>query len=680
MYTKEEYLSLVNDLNRYAKAYYVNDELLVPDSYYDEIFHKVLDIEKEHPEFIVSISPTQRVGGSAIESFTQIEHKVPLLSLSDIFKDEDLVAFTERIYDFDTSHDLELCAEVKLDGLAVSLIYENGILIKAATRGDGRIGEDITHNIRTIKAIPLELNNAPSYLDVRGEVFMPRDGFEKWNKESRAQNKKVFANPRNAAAGSLRQLDPKITATRPLTFNAYYIGECSEKLPSTQYERLMYLKSLGIPINSNIKVVHGLDEARNYYNYILENRDSLNYDIDGVVLKINSISLQENMGFTARTPRWAVAYKFPAQEEITQLLDVEFQVGRTGAITPVARLSSVNISGVCVSNATLHNEDEIKRLQIKINDFVIVRRAGDVIPQIIGVVTDKRNGNEKDIVFPDKCPICQSTVERIDGETVLRCTGGLFCRAQLTQAIIHFVSRNALDIGGFGDKIVEALVNKDIVKTVADIYTLDEEKLASLLLEQDDKDKKPRLLGKKTAIKLIKGIEESKDVPLNKLIYALGIREVGESTALTLARNFESIEAIQKATIADLTSLQDIGNVVATHIIDFFLESHNIDVINKLLTYIHVKSIKTESNEVEKIFEGKSFVLTGTLSKMNRNEAKEYLLSLGAKVSSSVSKKTYMVIAGEDAGSKLTKAEELNIDIIDEDKFIELLHENNINI
>ena len=475
------YKDLVALLNRYAKAYYVDDDPIVTDSEYDRLYRQLEIMEQADPTIISPDSPTRRVGGQALSAFASVTHRVPLLSLGDIFSVPELNDFNERICDFTHEDKVEYCAEPKLDGLAVSLIYENGLLVKAATRGDGRVGEDITENAKTIKAIPLRLSgeNVPSYLDVRGEVFMPRDGFEKWNERARQNGGKVFANPRNAAAGSLRQLDSKITAKRPLTFNAYYIGECSSELPDTQYDRLMTVKGWGIPINPLVKKVYGIKGLSDFYNDILQKRPNLNYDIDGVVLKVNSISVQEDMGFTARTPRWAIAYKFPPEEEITRLLDVEFQVGRTGAVTPVARLDPVYVGGATVSNATLHNEDEIRRLNLMIGDYVIVRRAGDVIPQVAGVVLERREKDKvKPIVFPTECPECGSLIERVKGEAVARCSGGLVCPAQLRESVLHFVSRNAMDIEGFGDRIVEQLVLSGKVKSIADIYSLGENDLA----------------------------------------------------------------------------------------------------------------------------------------------------------------------------------------------------------
>lgn len=682
----ERYQELIETLNRWSKAYYVDDEPLVPDAEYDRLYQELEALERENPEFNDPASPTRRVGDAPLSAFAPVTHRFPLMSIGDIFEDSELTDFNRRMLEAEGAGAVEYCAEPKLDGLAVSLIYEDGLLVQAATRGDGKTGENVTANARTIKAIPLKLHgNYPKLLDVRGEVFMPRDGFEAWNKKARDLGGKVFVNPRNAAAGSLRQLNPKITAQRPLTFNAYYIGYAEgAELPPTQYERLQYLKSLGIPVNPLVEVVKGEDGLRNYYKGMGEKRPSLNYDIDGVVLKVNSIAVQERLGFTAKVPRWAVAYKFPPEEMITRLLQVEFQVGRTGAVTPVARLNPVYVGGVTVSNATLHNEDEIRRLGVKIGDYVIVRRAGDVIPQIAGVVLEKRDGHELDIAFPQTCPECGSAIERLEGESVARCTGGLICPAQLREGIRHFVSRDAMDIEGFGDRIVEELVGSKKVSSVADLYALTESDLASLTLDTGGLEKKPRLLGVATARKLLKNIEKSKHVPLNRFVYALGIRDVGQSTALTLAHRYHSLSELMAATEGELMELNDIGKICAEHIVDFFKEPHNQDVISRLTAKpeellfgagVEVFSIAEDFAAAPKPLAGKTYVLTGTLSSMSRSEAKSYLQALGATAAGSVSKKTTAVIAGEAAGSKLTKAQDLGIEILSEDDFTAMLRE-----
>ena len=619
---KTHYRALVSDLNRYSVAYYVNDEPLVPDAEYDRLYRELELLEQNNPELIADDSPTQRVGGQALTSFNPVTHRVPLMSMGDIFDDNELSDFNQRMIQSTGIASVDYCAEPKLDGLAISLVYRDGILVQAATRGDGRVGEDVTANARTIKAIPLRLHgeNIPSYLDVRGEVIMPRDGFNRWNEMALETGGKVFANPRNA--------------------------------------------------------------LRDFYNDILSRRDSLNYDIDGVVLKVNSLTVQEALGFTAKVPRWAVAYKFPPEEMMTKLLDVEFQVGRTGAITPVAKLEPVYVGGATVSSATLHNADEISRLGIKIGDYVIVRRAGDVIPQVSGAVKEKRDGSEREIVFPRFCPECGSLIEKIEGESVARCSGGLFCSAQLRESILHFVSRDAMDIEGFGDRIVEELVSSKTLTSVADIYMLSEDALANTVLEAESEEKKQRLLGHVIARKLLKAIENSKKVPFNRFIYALGIREVGVSTARTLASNFENIDSLINASYEKLLTLPDIGPVVAKHIVDFFSEKHNLSIISQLVTQgdlfsagIEIIPLPQQAEiDVSSLpFNGQTFVITGTLESMDRNTAKARLLALGGKVSGSVSKKTSAVICGADPGSKLVKANELGIKVIYEEEFLEML-------
>ncbi len=689
---EKEYRKLVDTLNSYSKAYYVDDNPVVPDAEYDRLYRQLELIEQSNPNIIADDSPTKRVGGATLSEFEQVTHRVPLMSMGDIFNNAELIDFDARMSSASGQSVVEYCAEPKLDGLAVSLIYKKGKLVQAATRGDGKVGENVTSNVMTIKAIPLKLtgDKVPDYIDVRGEVIMTRSGFNQWNERARATGGKVFANPRNAAAGSLRQLDPKVTAKRPLAFFAYYVGECEGyDLPRDQYHRLLALKELGFPVNPNIKCVKGLNGLKTFYEDILSRRETLNYDIDGVVLKINSLDTQNEMGFTAKNPRWAIAYKFPPEEMMTKLLDVEFQVGRTGAITPVAKLTPVYVGGATVSSATLHNADEIERLGLKIGDMVIVRRAGDVIPQVSGVVKEKRDGTEKDIVFPKYCPECGSLIEKVEGEAVARCTGGLVCSAQLRQSIIHFVSRDAMDIEGFGDRIIEQLVATKKISSVADLYTLSENDLATTILDNGSEDRKVRFLGHVVAKKLIAAIDKSRVTPLNRFIYALGIREVGSSTARTLASNFKTIDDLIKASYSKLLNLPDVGPVVARHIADFFAEKHNLEIIDRLLKrddgFLFSAGIEltalpqqSELNADNQPFLGKTFVITGTLDSMDRNEAKAKLLSLGAKVSGSVSKKTFAVVCGSDPGSKLTKATELNVRVIYEEEFLQLLKENGI--
>ncbi len=659
---------LRQQLEDYSYQYYVLDNPTVPDAEYDRLYRELQQLEQLHPELISPDSPTQRVGAAPLTKFGQVSHSIPMLSLDNAFDDAEFAAFCKRMADrLDSSQHFSFCCEPKLDGLAVSIRYENGVLVQAATRGDGYTGEDITSNIKTIRAVPLKLKGyaLPVVLEVRGEVFMPLAGFNAMNDKARAAGEKVFANPRNAAAGSLRQLDPKITAQRPLMFYAYAVGAVEDPAnlldSSSHYQRLMQLKTWGLPVCPEIRLVEGAQAALDYYQDILKRRSQLAYEIDGVVIKVSDLAQQQALGFVARAPRWAIAFKFPAQEMLTTLLDVEFQVGRTGAITPVARLEPVVVGGVTVSNATLHNQDEIDRLGIKIGDSVIVRRAGDVIPQIVSVVVEQRPANTRDIVFPLQCPVCGSAVERVTGEAVARCSGGLFCAAQLKESIKHFVSRKAMDIEGLGDKLVEQLVEQQLVTTPADIYQLDMAALVGL-------DR----MAEKSALKLLNAIAQSKSTTLARFIYALGIREVGEATALNLANHFASLEALQQATLEQLLDVADVGAVVAEHVSGFFAETHNQSVIGALLAAgIHWPDIIKQA-ATEQPLAGQTLVLTGTLTSMGRDEAKAGLQRLGAKVSGSVSAKTHAVIAGDNAGSKLAKATELNVPVWSEQQMLDL--------
>lgn len=546
---RRRYEQLLADLCRYAAAYYADDSPLIPDAAYDRLFQELQALEHAHPGLVAAHSPTQRIGSAPQAGFATVTHDQAMLSLGDIFADDELADFNRRIEEAAGGGEVEYCAEVKLDGLAVSLIYERGLLVQAATRGDGRTGEDVTSNIRTVRNVPLRLGgtDVPALLDVRGEIFMPHEGFEALNERCRAAGQRPFANPRNAAAGSLRTLDPRVTAQRPLTFNAYYVGRVEgAELPDEQYARLMALRTLSLPVNACCRLVRGLSGLREYYAAIGAQRASLGYDIDGVVLKVNSLALQRQLGFTARVPRWAVAYKFPPQEELTTLLGVEFQVGRTGAITPVARLQPVQVGGVRVSSATLHNEDEIRRLGLMVGDQVTVRRAGDVIPQVTGVAEggQRRTGAEQAVDFPQRCPCCGSRIERVAGEAVARCSAGLYCPAQLFEGLRHFVSRPAMDIEGLGSRILESLLACGAVTSAPDLYALSREQLASLVLSGEGQGGRERLLGDTLAGKLIAAIERSRHVPLSRLIFALGIREVGESTAQTLAEHYRSLPAL----------------------------------------------------------------------------------------------------------------------------------------
>ena len=656
--------TLRQDLRRYEYEYHVLDNPTIPDAEYDRLFHQLKALEAAHPELITADSPTQRVGAKPLSGFAQIRHEIPMLSLDNAFSDEEFYAFVKRIEDrlIRLPEPLTFCCEPKLDGLAVSILYVNGVLTQAATRGDGTTGEDITANIRTIRNIPLQLlmDNPPARLEVRGEVFMPHAGFERLNQQALEKGEKTFANPRNAAAGSLRQLDPKITSKRPLVLNAYGIGIAEGvDLPNTHYDRLQWLKSIGIPVNPEIRLCNGTDEVLDFYRDIQNKRSSLGYDIDGTVLKINDIALQEKLGFISKAPRWAIAYKFPAQEELTRLNDVEFQVGRTGAITPVAKLEPVFVAGVTVSNATLHNGDEIERLDIAIGDTVVIRRAGDVIPQIIGVLHDRRPTDARPIVFPETCPVCDSAIVRIEGEAVARCTGGLFCAAQRKEALKHFVSRKAMDIDGVGGKLIEQLVDRELVHTPADLFKLDLTTLTRL-----------ERMGAKSAENALASLEKAKNTTLARFIFALGIREVGEATALNLANHFKTLEALQNADLEALQQVPDVGEVVANRILAFWHEPHNVAVVNDLIAQgVHWETVETKEI-TENRFKGKTVVLTGTLTQMGRNEAKALLQDMGAKVSGSVSAKTDFVIAGDAAGSKLTKAQELGVTVLTEEEFL----------
>ncbi|CCV62474.1 NAD-dependent DNA ligase LigA [Yersinia enterocolitica] len=660
---------LRTSLRHHEHLYHVLDAPEIPDAEYDRLMQQLRELEAQHPELITNDSPTQRVGAAPLDAFEQVKHEVPMLSLDNVFDEESYLAFDKRVHDrLKRADPLTFCCELKLDGLAVSLLYEDGELVRAATRGDGTTGENITANVRTIRAIPLRLqgDNIPRRVEVRGEVFMPLAGFEQLNNEARRKGGKVFANPRNAAAGSLRQLDPRITAKRPLTFFCYGVGLLEGgELPRSHIQRLMQFRAWGLPVSDRVKLCTGSEQVIAFYRQVEQDRGGLGFDIDGVVIKVDSLDLQEQLGFVARAPRWATAFKFPAQEQITQVREVEFQVGRTGAITPVARLEPVQVAGVIVSNATLHNADEIERLGLRIGDTVIVRRAGDVIPQVVGVVMDQRPQDAKEITFPEHCPVCGSDIERVEGEAVARCTGGLFCAAQRKEALKHFVSRRALDVDGMGDKIIEQLVEKQYVENPADLFTLTAGKLTGL-------DR----MGPKSAQNLIVALEKAKQTTFARFLYALGIREVGEATAANLAAHFRNLENLRAADIEALKSVPDVGEVVAKHVVNFLGEEHNqkvIEALEKVITWPEPQQIIAE--EIDSPFAGKTVVLTGSLTILSRDEAKDRLAALGAKVSGSVSKKTDLVIAGEAAGSKLAKAQELGITVIDEAEMIRLLGE-----
>ncbi len=654
-------------LHEHGVRYYVEDAPTIPDAEYDRLMRELLELEAAHPELMSSDSPSLRVGGRPLDAFESVVHEIPMLSLDNAFDDGELESFYRRMTDrIQAVQHSAFCCEPKLDGLAVSLLYENGVLTRAATRGDGMTGENITENVRTIKAIPLRLQGAdfPTRLEVRGEVFMPKAGFEALNARALKKGEKQFVNPRNAAAGSLRQLDSKITAQRPLAFYAYSVGVIEGgELATSHYQRFLQLKGWGLPICPETKLVTSLAEVKAFYQDILQRRQSLAYEIDGVVIKVDDIQLQERLGFVARAPRWAIAYKFPAQEELTLLNDVEFQVGRTGAITPVAKLEPVFVGGVTVSNATLHNADEIERLGVMVGDTVVIRRAGDVIPQIVSVVLERRPENAKSIVFPTRCPVCQSDVERVEGEAVARCSGGLICQAQRKEALKHFVSRKAMDVEGLGDKVIEQLVDREMVSTPADLFRLRAGELT--ILER---------MGPKSAQNVIDALNKAKQTTLPKFLYALGIREVGEATALNLAQHFLSLEAIQQASLEQFIEVPDVGVVVASHLQAFFAQDRNQQVINELLEQgITWPALTAAPVAVDSALAGKIVVLTGSFTQLSRNDAKAALQALGAKVTGSVSKNTDIVFAGEAAGSKLAKATELGIQVFDEQALIEFL-------
>jgi len=667
----QQYERLKDELNHHNHRYYVLDDPTVPDSEYDRQMRLLQELEEQYPSLVSADSPSQRVGGEALSAFEQVRHDVAMLSLDNAFSSGDLESFERKIKDrlnFSPSQDspsIDYVCEPKLDGVAVSLLYQSGVLVRGATRGDGAVGENITSNVRTINSIPLKLHghNIPELLEVRGEIYLPHAGFEALNTAAVAAGEKTFVNPRNAAAGSLRQLDSKITAGRPLEMCAYSVGQFqAEAAPETHMQMLESLASWGFKINQYVRLVTGIAACEDYYNQMAQRRDDLTYDIDGIVYKVNELKLQQRLGFVAKAPRWAIARKFPAQEEITRLLDVEFQVGRTGAVTPVARLEPVFVGGVTVSNATLHNADEINRLGICIGDSVIIRRAGDVIPQIAKVILERRPADAKQIVFPEYCPVCQSPVKRAEGEAVARCSGGLFCGAQIKQAIKHFASRKAMDIDGLGDKLVDLLVDQDVIFSVADLYEIEAHQLISL-------DR----MAEKSATNLLAAIEASKQTSLAKFLYALGIREVGETTGQTLANNFGSIESVIAASNEQLLEVDDIGPIVAGHIVNFFRNPDNLSIIQALRDAgVNWPDIDQHAQASQPL-KGQTWVLTGSLEYMSRAEAKDRLQLLGAKVAGSVSAKTSQVVAGPGAGSKLTKAEALQIPVMDEAEFIAFL-------
>jgi len=653
------------DIERHDYQYYVLDAPTVPDAEYDRLMRELQELEQQFPDLVTAESPTQRVGGQALEGFDEVRHATPMLSLANAFSEQEIAQFHERVIrGLEVDH-VDYVAEPKLDGVAISLRYESGLLRQAATRGDGTTGEDVTSNVRTIAAVPLRLQTAdrkrpwPSALEVRGEIYMPLAGFRAYNAEARKDGRKELVNPRNAAAGSLRQLDPRLTAQRPLAFYAYSLVTADTVFDS-HFEALQQLREWGFPVNNEIRRVRDAEGCMAYYREMAQKRPDLAYDIDGVVYKVDRREQQETLGFVSRAPRWAIAHKFPAQEEITRLLAIDVQVGRTGTLTPVARLEPVFVGGVTVTNATLHNLDEIRRKDVRVGDWVVVRRAGDVIPEVAAVVHERRTEELAEFRMPASCPVCGSAVEQVEGEAAFRCTGGLFCGAQRVRSILHFASRKALDIEGLGEKLVEQLVELGLVRSVADLFRLTREQLVDL-----------ERMGEKSADNLLAQLERSKTPPLDRLLYALGIREVGEVTATALARHFGSLERMLAASEEELVEVPDVGPIVAGHVYAFFQEPHNLEVLDHL-RQAGLEWQPLEAPDGEQPLAGETWVLTGTLG-MPRARAKSLLESLGARVSGSVSARTTVVLAGAEAGSKLRKAEKLGVKVIEEDAFLALL-------
>jgi DNA ligase (NAD+) len=648
--------------------YHVLDDPEVSDAEYDRLMRELKALEEQHPDLVTPDSPTQRVGATPVSELQEVVHARPMLSLDNAFADEDVVAFDRRVRErLENVEQIEYSAEPKLDGLAISFRYESGRLVQAATRGDGLRGEDVTHNVRTIKAVPTVLRGtAPKLLEVRGEVFMLIAGFKAMNQRALERGERTFVNPRNAAAGSIRQLDPRLAAGRPFDVFFYGVGETDGwKLPAKHSEALQQLKEWGLKVSPLLRIVQGAEGCLEYYRDIGARRASLPYEIDGVVYKVNRFVQQRELGFVARAPRWAIAHKFPAHEENTIVKGVEFQVGRTGALTPVARLEPVFVGGVTVSNATLHNMDEVRRKDVRIGDTVVIRRAGDVIPEVVKVILERRPQDAIEVELPRNCPICNSAVEREEGEAVARCTGGLFCAAQRKEALRHFASRRALDIDGLGSKIIDQLVESDppLVKSPADLYTLTAEQLAGL-----------ERMGEKSAENLIRAIEDSrKHATLPRFLYALGIRDVGEATAAALANHFGSLAELQSASEEQIQEVPDVGPVVAAHVYKFFQEQHNRDVIAALVKHVHLQSQARKAAQGAGPLAGKTFVLTGSLDSMSRDDASDRIVALGGKVAGSVSKKTSYVVAGAEAGSKLARAQELGVAVLDEQAFLKLL-------
>lgn len=652
---------LRNLLNQYNYEYHVLDRPSVPDSEYDQLMRELTLIEEQFPDLITPDSPTQRVGGEVMSAFEKVEHRTPMLSLGNAFNEADLRDFDRRVKQI-VGDDVEYVCELKIDGLAISLRYENGLFIQGATRGDGTIGEDITTNLKTIRSIPLRLKQEFS-IEVRGEAYMPKKSFEKLNQVKEENGEEPFANPRNAAAGSLRQLDPRIAASRNLDIFLYAIGDFSETGVSTHHDGLNLLETLGLKVNKEREKCANIEEVLQYVQKWVEKRPNLPYEIDGIVIKVNSLEQQKELGFTAKSPRWAIAYKFPAEEVITKLIDIELSVGRTGVITPTAILEPVRVAGTKVQRASLHNEDLIREKDIKLGDYVVIKKAGDIIPEVVNVLAERRTGEEQEFVMPTHCPDCQSELVRLEGEVALRCINPK-CPAQIREGLIHFVSRNAMNIDGMGEKVISQLFAHELIHDVADIYRLQQDQLLEL-----------ERMGEKSVTNLLVAIEKSKSNSLEKLLFGLGIRHVGEKAAKTLAQKFGHLHALAKATQEELTDIQDIGEKMADSIVAYFENEEALQLINELenlgLNMKYNGPLPVQTEEITSALAGKTVVLTGKLEQLTRNEAKEKLESLGANVTGSVSKKTDLVIAGADAGSKLTKANELGIEVWDEEKMLE---------
>ena len=664
---KDRLKNLKKTIQEHDHAYYLLDDPIISDHEYDSLFQELKKIESENPHLITPDSPTQRVGGRPLDEFKQITHKKPMLSLGNAFGNDELNAFYKRVTETLDITDIEFSAELKFDGLAISLFYEEGVLKYAATRGDGLVGEDVTHNIKTMKVIPLRLksDNPPKILELRGEVLMNKEDFLELNEQQKKQDLKVFANPRNAAAGSLRQLDPAVTAKRKLQFFAYGLGEVDTSVHFDYHSQMIdFIESLGVPVSKYSEIVQNNIEMEAYFQKILGQRNALPFDIDGIVFKVNSIKSQNNLGFVSKAPRWAIAYKFPAEEAETIVNDITVQVGRTGAITPVARLKPVFVSGVTVTNATLHNEDEMNRKDIRIGDSVMVRRAGDVVPEVVRVILEKRPNHAIKFTMPKQCPICGSDIERIDGEAAQRCTGQYKCNAQIKQGISHFISRKAMNIDGLGEKIVDQLFEQGMLKNIADIYKLD-----FAVIENMDR------FGKKSVENLKESIEISKKTTLGKFIYALGIRNVGEATSKELAAHFRSLDNLFNATVEDYLMVNDIGPVVAESLVKYFHNANNQQIINSIIASgISWPTLK-EINAINSKLNNQTFVVTGTLNSFSRDEIKDLIEANGGKVSGSVSKKTSYVIVGDNPGSKADKASELGVPIITEINLMEMLND-----